>query len=95
MSKEKQVIRHNFRVQTFHRDKYKCVLCGETSNLECHHILNRNAMPNGGYVKENGITLCPPCHRRAEDGIPTQEELFELIGSNASLASRLSARLKG
>jgi len=23
-------------------------------------------MPNGGYVKENGITLCSICHSKAE-----------------------------
>lgn len=23
-------------------------------------------MPSGGYVKENGISLCPECHLKAE-----------------------------
>ena len=25
--------------------------------LDAHHITDRNEMPNGGYVKENGISL--------------------------------------
>ena len=47
-------------------------------------------MPNGGYVKENGITLCPNCHLRAEEfhsiGVAAEgyspDELFLLINSN-------------
>lgn len=34
--------------------------------LDAHHITDRNEMPNGGYVKENGISLCPECHKKAE-----------------------------
>ena len=34
--------------------------------LDAHHITNRSEMANGGYVVENGITLCPECHILAE-----------------------------
>lgn len=34
--------------------------------LDAHHITDRNVMPNGGYVPENGIALCAPCHELAE-----------------------------
>lgn len=27
---------------------------------------DRSEMPNGGYVKENGITLCKLCHVKCE-----------------------------
>jgi hypothetical protein len=54
--------------------------------LEVHHITNRNLLPKGGYVKENGITLCPSDHEKAEGGIVPAEVLYGLIGSNFSLA---------
>jgi hypothetical protein len=46
------------------------VTCGYSDNtgdtLDAHHIIDRNDMPNGGYVPENGITLCKECHKKAE-----------------------------
>lgn len=81
MSKKKD-IRKNFRDSTFDRDGYCCKLCGNGPVLEspesvfdAHHITDRKEMPNGGYVKENGITLCKynedgveegSCHMKAE-----------------------------
>lgn len=61
----KKEIRKNFKESVFKRDGYSCVWCHakyEKSRvdecLDSHHITDRNAMPNGGYVKENGISLC-------------------------------------
>ncbi len=81
MSK-KQEIRRKFKEDTFDRDGYCCKLCGAgpvyemtDSVFDAHHITDRNEMPNGGYVKENGITLCKynedgleetSCHMKAE-----------------------------
>ena len=74
MSKaEKKLIRKNFREACFKRDKFSCVMCPFTSavlkdevELDAHHITDRNLLPNGGYVKENGISLCEDCHLKAE-----------------------------
>jgi len=62
----KKSIRQNFRNSDFERDQHKCVFCHKTENLDAHHITDRNEMPNGGYIKENGITLCEDCHKKAE-----------------------------
>lgn len=62
----KKLARHNFRTSVFNRDHHKCKFCDYTENLDAHHITDRNSMPNGGYVVENGITLCPDHHRDAE-----------------------------
>ncbi len=76
----KKNIRSEFRSETFKRDGYRCVCCGlkaDASNpealLDAHHITDRREMPNGGYVKENGISLCKhdkngemSCHMKAE-----------------------------
>lgn len=68
--KIKQQIREKFRKDVFERDGYKCVMCGRSDvKLDAHHITNRKQIPNGGYVKENGITLCDcynGCHFKAE-----------------------------
>jgi 5-methylcytosine-specific restriction endonuclease McrA len=68
--KVKQQIREKFRKDVFERDSYKCVICSRSDvKLDAHHITNRKRMPNCGYVKENGITLCDcydGCHFKAE-----------------------------
>jgi len=67
--KVKQQIRDKFRNDVFERDGFKCVMCGRSDvKLDAHHITNRK-IPNGGYVKENGISLCDRwngCHFKAE-----------------------------
>jgi hypothetical protein len=68
--------------------------------LDSHHITDRNEMPTGGYVPENGITLCAACHEKAEAhhrGDPvlpgfTPQELYTVIGSSEELARAASER---
>ena len=81
----KKEIRRKFRDETFERDGYKCRICDADFSdqefpeifLDAHHITDRSDMPNGGYVKENGISLCKEnfddegfiiesCHMKAE-----------------------------
>lgn len=107
MSNEKKQIRANFRTETFARDGHKCKACGwavfnAEHQLDAHHITDRNLMPNGGYVKENGISLCPPCHEQAEVFHSTgtaapgfsPDDLYKLIGSTYEQAVKASERLK-
>lgn len=102
MSEKKKQVRENFKNAVFKRDRYKCKFCDETENLDAHHIFNRNDMPNGGYVKENGITLCPVHHRQAEQFHETgeaypgmsPEQLMKKIFSSYDLAVRMSNKLK-
>lgn len=107
MSSAKKKIREEFRRAVFKRDRFSCLGCGlkfseETAEkeLDCHHITDRNIMPGGGYVKENGISLCPICHEKAEVFHQTNSELWEpgfhpdelylKIGSNLELATKKS-----
>lgn len=102
----KKLIRDAFRNAVFKRDGHKCVMCGKTGQLDAHHVTNRGLMVNGGYVKENGITLCAGndknnCHWKAEQyhltGVPysgySPEELYLKIGSNLELAIKASEKL--
>jgi hypothetical protein len=78
---KKQEIRRKFREAVFKRDGFRCKVCNSgpyeedsQSVLDAHHITNRDDMPGGGYVPENGISLCtinldaeqPTCHEMAE-----------------------------
>ncbi len=102
MSKKKKQIRKTFRDEVFQRDKCSCRMCGAEfhSNteefLDAHHITDRTEMPNGGYVKENGISLCKDeCHLKAEmqeEGY-TPNELYLLIGSSFEDAVKASEKL--
>ncbi len=87
----KKSVREIFRNEVFKRDKYKCVFCDITTNLDAHHITDRHLIVNGGYVKENGITLCSEHHDLVEDwnryGEVTDEkyhpnELYKMINSS-------------
>jgi 5-methylcytosine-specific restriction endonuclease McrA len=89
MSLKKKAIRATFRESVFTRDKHRCVICGDVNNLDAHHIIDRHNMPNGGYILENGVTLCTIHHLQAEHGIITPRELYERIYYNG-MSSMLS-----
>lgn len=105
--KLKQKIREQFRESVFRRDRHKCRVCGRNDvKLDAHHITDRNEMPNGGYVKENGITLCDTergCHWKAEiyhtsNGKDWTEgfhpdDLYRMIGSSKQAAIIASKKL--
>ena len=108
MSQRKKQIRQKFRAAVFARDGFACRGCGFASapkraedELDAHHITDRNEMPNGGYVAENGISLCADCHAKAEafhcgEPVPAgflPEDLYALIGSSEEEARTASERL--
>ena len=102
MSSSKKQIRAAFRDAVFKRDGHKCRMCGDASKpLDAHHITDRNEMPAGGYVPENGISLCPECHEKAEEfhrtGVAllgfSPADLYLKIRSSKEQALRACARL--
>lgn len=95
----KKEIRKIFKQEVFARDGYKCVFCDKEA-VDAHHITDRHEMPNGGYVKENGISLCSEHHKIAEkyhescgktwvDGFHP-DELYRKIGSSKEIAIQKS-----
>ena len=104
----KKEIRAAFRKAVFDRDKHRCVMCGKSSKevkLNAHHIIDRHDLANGGYVPENGITLCDfdgGCHWKAEhwhatgEAIPdySPHDLFVKIGSDLDKAMEASYDLE-
>ncbi len=93
---DKKQLRNGFRNDVYERDKHECRVCGrKDGKLDAHHITDRTEMPNGGYVKENGITLCSNedgCHLKAEKFHMSDnkewvkgyhpDDLYKLIGSS-------------
>lgn len=102
MSANKKLIREQFRKDVFERDGNKCRVCGSTDQLDAHHITDRSLMPKGGYVKENGVTLCASCHKKAEEFHKTGKEvlgfeidtLYNMIQSSVKLAWNESLKSK-
>jgi 5-methylcytosine-specific restriction endonuclease McrA len=112
MSSSKRVVRRRFRDAVFQRDGHRCRVCGRQwrptdadpslHRINAHHITDRRLMPAGGYVAENGITVCEePCHLRVEAHTQTgqaepglePDALYRLIGSSHPAAVAASEAL--
>jgi hypothetical protein len=76
---DKLLTRDKFRELVFLRDGHRCVVCGETNNLDAHHIIERRLFDDGGYYQNNGVALCPIHHIEAEKTTLSVEELRRLI----------------
>ena len=115
----KQDVRADFRNAVFTRDRYTCVVCGKKwssadadpalGRVNAHHVVDRHEFPNGGYVTENGVTVCDggagSCHMRCEayhisgntsweDGLHP-DDLYRKIGSSLDAAIAADAKLSG
>ncbi len=98
---KKKVIRQKFRESVFKRDNHKCKICAHDA-VDAHHITDRNDMPGGGYVLENGISLCGNCHVLAEIFHSTgtaapdfsPEDLYNLINSSKDIAIEQSLKAR-
>ena len=111
MSAKKKQVRAAFRTACFIRDGNKCRFCkaeppkgtSVEDFLDAHHITDRNELPNGGYVAENGISLCAACHEKAEVYHESEKtihepgflpnDLYNLIGSSFEKAVEASNKL--
>lgn len=74
--------RKGFREAVFDRDGHKCVICGSSQDLAAHHILERKLFEDGGYYLDNGSTVCPDCHWKAESTILSCETIRKAIKAN-------------
>ena len=102
MSNAKKAIRIDFKNACFQRDGNACRVCGAPP-ADAHHVTDRTLMPNGGYVAENGISLCSACHEKAEEWHRSghqrfepgfhPDDLYKLIGSSYEQAVEASGKL--
>jgi 5-methylcytosine-specific restriction endonuclease McrA len=99
----KKQIRDEFRNAVFERDHNKCVVC-DSKAVDAHHITDRTELPAGGYVVENGVSLCAICHRLAEKYHQTlgkdwvagfhPRDLYTKINSSYDIAYYASLKLE-
>lgn len=66
--------RDDFREATFLRDDHRCVVCGAPA-VDAHHILERRLWADGGYLLDNGASLCASHHLAAEKTVISCEEI--------------------
>jgi len=55
-------VQPELRQLVLERDDYKCIKCGNTKNLHCHHIDPVINNPVESADVDNCITLCKRCH---------------------------------
>jgi len=55
-------VRPEFRRLVMERDGYKCIKCGSTEELHCHHIIPTMVEPLLSTDIDNCIILCKNCH---------------------------------
>lgn len=106
--KKKRQIRSNFRNVVFTRDNFKCCFCHKdvtNYKIDAHHISDRNSdfFYNGGYVLENGISLCEEHHIMAEKFHETNgkewfdnfhpNDLYKKINSSKELAIKIDNQM--
>ena len=75
----------NTREYILKRDRYICKHCGQSSDLEVHHIIRLNANNMGDanitVCEDNLITLCRDCHfkehEREKINASKKDDVFE------------------
>ena len=45
------------------RDGNKCVVCGKTEYIQAHHLIPKERFPQYKFIIDNGLSLCPTCHK--------------------------------
>lgn len=63
-----------FRKEVLKRDNYRCAKCGETENLQVHHIKPVKDYPNLVMNFDNVQTLCLLCHSKTESYLKKKKE---------------------
>lgn len=71
--------RDDFRNQCLTRDDGKCVFCGKNAD-SVHHVIERRLFPDGGYYKDNGISVCEEHHRACEQTVLSPQEARDAAG---------------
>lgn len=61
----KSTDRDAFREAVFNRDGNRCVICNARA-VDAHHLYERALWPDGGYIVDNGVSLCEEHHIEAE-----------------------------
>ena len=67
------------RAEILKRDHKQCKICGNTTGLQCHHIVSIDVNDKLKLENPNIITLCQKCHLDVHNGVYSQVYLTNLI----------------
>lgn len=72
--------RSEFRQQVFQRDNHTCLVpsCDEDA-VDAHHIMERSLWSDGGYIPENGASVCETHHKLAETNVIPPQAFYRWI----------------
>lgn len=86
--------RKKFRKNVFERDSHECIVPWCTNEpVDAHHILERSLWDTGGYIEDNGASVCGKHHSYAEENdIPPQAFWVWANISNPPLPSDITTR---
>lgn len=62
------------------KSKGTCEICGNTEDLEAHHILKWSEYPRGRIDPKNGICLCAKCHAKQHEGESAERLILSKAG---------------
>lgn len=67
-----------WRKKVLERDGNKCVICGNTTNLQIDHIKSFRSFPELRFDIKNGRVLCAICHKKTDSYgfFPKKEGLY-------------------
>jgi hypothetical protein len=51
-----------WRLSVMSRDEFTCQACGNSKDLQAHHIESWSTNPDKRFLTSNGITFCRSCH---------------------------------
>lgn len=75
--KERGRIKPATYAKVLERDQGKCVLCGRTDGLQCHHHVYRSQLGKG--TEDNLVMLCIRCHELAHGQKAMRERIGEYL----------------
>ena len=67
----------DIRKKALERDKYKCIVCNSTKNLQAHHV-SYNRLGKSDEYKDL-VTMCHRCHERYHK-VPSPKMYAVVIG---------------
>lgn len=73
--------RRKFRRTVFNRDDNTCTVpwCDATAD-DAHHIIERGQWDSGGYIPDNGASVCNHHHKHAEENNIPPQAFWQWIG---------------
>lgn len=90
--KARQVYSHKHTWQMALKRLYgdRCMSCGwDQASCDAHHIEPRRS--GGKYIIDNGVILCPNCHRLAENGKFSEEDLHAMRDASEKIGFEIIA----